>query len=214
MRRILIPSVGLAMFCAMSSSAQVKAMIQNVPEIPLTSVPTFVKTPASDILGQSVGPATNSKGHVFVFHRSANTRLCEYDANGNFLKEMGVGYCRFEFAHSVRVDKNDDIWTVDEGANMVTKFSPDGRVLVVIGSKPPTVAGASAYPVGRPERHSLPPRGCRLGPAGEYLCLRRLRQQPTREVRQEWSLHVRHSWHHNVDIDKQAPDAYRLESVE
>src|SRR5579884_1586076 len=98
MRRILIPSIGLAMFCAASSFAQMKASIQNVPEIPFTSVPNFLKTPASGILGESVAVATNSKGHVFVFHRSANTRLFEYDANGNFLKEIGVGYYGFEFA--------------------------------------------------------------------------------------------------------------------
>jgi sugar lactone lactonase YvrE len=148
MKRILIPSIGLAMFCAAPSIAQMKATIQNVPEIPFTPVPNFLKTPASDILGESVAVATNSKGHVFVYHRSANTRLFEYDANGNFLKEIGVGYYGFEFAHSVRVDKDDNIWTVDEGSNMITKFSPDGRVLMVIGSKPPAVAGATAYPVG------------------------------------------------------------------
>jgi sugar lactone lactonase YvrE len=48
----------------------------------------------------------------------------------------------------VRVDKDDNIWTVDEGTNMITKFSPDGRVLMVLGSRPPAVAGAVAYPAG------------------------------------------------------------------
>ncbi len=42
-------------------------------------------------------------------------------------KEIGKGYYGFEFAHSVRVDPQDNIWTVDEGTNMVTKFSPEGR---------------------------------------------------------------------------------------
>ena len=86
--------------------------------------------------------ATNSKGHIFVYHRSANTRLFEFDQNGNFVKEIGSGYYGFEFAHSVRVDKDDNIWTVDEGTNMITKFSPDGKVLMVLGRRPPAVAGA------------------------------------------------------------------------
>ena len=70
-------------------------------------------------------------------HRSANTRLFEFDQNGNFLKEIGKGYYGFEFAHSVRVDPQDNIWTVDEGTNMVTKFSPEGKVLMVLGRRPP-----------------------------------------------------------------------------
>jgi len=136
------------LLCVGPALAQQKAKAQNVPEIPYTSVPNFLKLPAGEYLGESVGVATNSKGHVFVFHRSANTRLFEFDENGNFLKEIGKGYYGFEFAHSVRVDAQDNIWTVDEGTNMVTKFSPDGKVLMVLGRRPPAVEGAVATPAG------------------------------------------------------------------
>jgi len=128
--------------------AQQKAKAQNVPEIPYTSVPNFLKLPPGEYLGESVAVATNSKGHIFVYHRSANTRLFEFDENGNFLKEIGKGYYGFEFAHSVRVDAQDNIWTVDEGTNMVTKFSPEGKVLMAIGRRPPPVEGAVTSPAG------------------------------------------------------------------
>ena len=39
-------------------------------------------------------------------------------------------------AHGVRVDAQDNIWTVDEGTNMVVKFSPEGRVLMTMGRRP------------------------------------------------------------------------------
>jgi len=39
----------------------------------------------------------------------------------------------------VRVDKDDNIWTVDEGSNMVIKFNPAGRVVMVIGRRPDPV---------------------------------------------------------------------------
>src|SRR5579859_7470728 len=94
----------LLSLAAGSALAQQKAKAQNVPEIPYTSVPNFLKLPPGEYLGESVGVATNSKGHVFVYHRSANTRLFEFDENGNFVKEIGKGYYGFEFAHSVRVD--------------------------------------------------------------------------------------------------------------
>src|SRR5215468_9429659 len=124
--------------------AQQKAKAQNVAEIPFTSVPNFLKLPPGEYLGESVAVANNSKGHVFVYHRSANTRLFEFDENGNFLKEIGKGYYGFEFAHSVRVDAQDNIWTVDEGTNTVTKFSPEGKFLMVLGRRPPAVEGAVA----------------------------------------------------------------------
>src|ERR1700741_16225 len=137
--------------------AQQKAKAQNVSEIPFTSVPNFLKLPPGEYFGEAVAVATNSKGHIFVYHRSANTRLFEFDQNGNFLKEIGKGYYGFEFAHSVRVDPQDNIWTVDEGTNMVTKFSPEGKVLMVLGRRPPAVAGVVATPTGpnQPSQKSL-----------------------------------------------------------
>src|SRR6266567_1583538 len=133
MKRILMSSAALAVLIAGPASAQRKATIENVHEIPFTTAANFLKLPPGEYLGESVAVATNSKGHVFVYHRSATTRLFEFDQAGNFLKEIGGGYYGFEFAHSVRVDKDDNIWTVDEGTNMVTKFSPDGKVLMVLG---------------------------------------------------------------------------------
>jgi hypothetical protein len=128
--------------------AQVKAKAQNVPEIPYESVPNFLKLPAGLYLGEAVAVATNSKGHVFVYHRSANTRLFEFDQNGNYLREIGEGLYGFEFAHSVRVDPEDNIWAVDEGTNMVIKFNPAGRVVMVLGRRAEAVAGAVATPTG------------------------------------------------------------------
>src|ERR1700680_740949 len=148
MKRILTSSVALAVLFAAHGFAQRKASIENVPEIPYTSVPNFLKLPPGEYLGESVAVATNSKGHVFVFHRSANTRLFEFDENGNFLKEIGKGYYGFEFAHSVRVDHEDNIWTVDEGTDMVTKFSPEGKVLMVLGRRRPAIEGVVATPTG------------------------------------------------------------------
>src|SRR5580693_8265960 len=136
------------MLCALPAFAQQKATAQNVPEIQYTSVPNFLKVPAGETLGESVGVATNSKGHVFVYHRSANTRLFEFDKNGVFVREIGKGYYGFEFAHSVRVDAQDNIWTVDEGTNLVTKFSPEGKVLMVLGRRPPAVDGPVVFPAG------------------------------------------------------------------
>src|SRR5437773_9653762 len=141
MTRHLLSPFAAILLLAGSASAQQKATIMGVPEIPFTSVPNFLKLPAGESLGEAVAVATNSKGNIFVYHRRDTTRLFEFDKGGNFIKEIGKGYYGFEFAHSVRVDKDDNIWTVDEGTNLVSKFSPDGKVLMVIGRRPPAVDG-------------------------------------------------------------------------
>src|SRR5476649_1876504 len=148
MQRILTPSLALAVLAAAPAFAQRKATIENVPEISYSSVPNLLKVRPGEYLGEAVAVATNSKGHIFVYHRSANTRLFEFDQAGNFAREIGSGYYGFEFAHSVRVDKDDNIWTVDEGTNLVTKFSPQGKVLMVIGRRPPAVDGPVIAPAG------------------------------------------------------------------
>jgi len=158
---MLTASVALTVLGVWPGFAQRKATIQNVPEIPFSSVPNFLKLPPGEHLGEAVAVATNSKGHVFVFHRSNNNRLFEFDQTGKFVKEIGSGFLGFEFAHSVRVDKDDNIWTVDEGSNMVTKFSPEGRVLMVLGRRPLAVMGMLPAPPPGPSRPAQKYEFCR-----------------------------------------------------
>jgi sugar lactone lactonase YvrE len=123
-----------------------RAKARNVPEIPFDSVPDFLKMPPNLYLGEGIGVATNSKGHIFVYTRSQATRLFEFDQKGNYVREIGEGLYGFAFAHAVRVDPQDNIWAVDEGTNMVIKFNPEGRVLMVLGRRPEPVDAAPATP--------------------------------------------------------------------
>jgi len=142
MRRTLTLCI-VVLLGAVQLPAQNKAKAENVPVIPHTSVPNFFKLPPDLYFGEGIGIATNSKGNVFVYHRSGDTRLFEFDSNGNFVKEWGIGVYGLEFAHQVRVDAQDNVWIVDEGTNMVIKFNPQGRVVMVLGRRPEPVAGAT-----------------------------------------------------------------------
>jgi DNA-binding beta-propeller fold protein YncE len=113
--------------------------------------------PDNIVMGEAVGVATNSKGHIFVytrdgllaytvgssrqFGRGAAARLYEFDEKGNFVREIGKGIYAEAFAHTVRVDPQDNVWIVDEGSNMIVKFSPEGKVLMTLGRKPEDFAG-------------------------------------------------------------------------
>jgi len=135
-----------------------KAKAQNVPEIRYEVVPNFFKLPPELYFGESVGVATNSKSHYFVFDRGHETRLFEFDQNGAFVRFIGDGLYGFVFAHVVRVDPQDNIWAVDEGSNMIIKFNPQGRVEMLMGRKP--------------EAHGIPaspPPGAPVPPAQPYV---------------------------------------------
>jgi hypothetical protein len=115
--------------------AQTKALATNVAVIPHEAVPNFFKNPAGIYTGENMGISTNSKGNIYIYHRAGETRLFEYSAQGQFIREIGRGVYSAAFAHSVRVDAQDNIWTVDEGTDMITKFSPEGKVLMTIGRR-------------------------------------------------------------------------------
>src|SRR5215470_10717648 len=115
-----------------------------VPEIPYRSVPDFPKLPADLYLGEVVGVAVNSKGHIYVLSRgntsgpayaAAATQLLEFDAKGNFVGEIGHNLYAWSFAHSVKIDPQDNVWVTDKGSDMVIKFDPEGHVLMVFGRK-------------------------------------------------------------------------------
>jgi NHL repeat len=152
---VVLAPVVITLLAALPGFAQTKAKAENVPEIPFTSVPNFFKLPPDLYFGEGIGIATNSKGHVFVYTRSGDTRLFEFDQNGNYVRELGQGLYGLEFAHTVRVDREDNIWTVDEGTNMVIKFNPEGRVVMVLGRRPEPVAGPfdSTLPPAPPEKY-------------------------------------------------------------
>ena len=123
-----------------------KADKASIPEIAYDSVPNFLKLPSGLYLGEGIGVATNSKGHIFVYTRSQLTRLFEFDQRGVFVREIGEGLYGFVFAHAVRVDPQDNIWAVDEGSNMVIKFNPEGRVMMVLGHRPDMLDGVPVTP--------------------------------------------------------------------
>jgi DNA-binding beta-propeller fold protein YncE len=126
MRLYLLAAVNFLVFT--SAHAQMAA----VPELPYRAVSDFFKLPNDWHPGEVSGVALNSKGHIFVFQR-ARPMLSEFNASGNFIREIGAGL--FAHPHGLRIDSDDNIWTTDDGDHLVLKLSPEGRVLLVLGRR-------------------------------------------------------------------------------
>jgi DNA-binding beta-propeller fold protein YncE len=160
-------TVTVAMLGAVLSAAWLtgRAATHSVPpEIPFDSVPDFFKMPPDLYFGEVAGIAVNSHHHIFVFTRGNSTgpaygaaaaQLLEFDPNGNFLREIGHDLYAWSFAHSVRIDPQDNIWTADKGSDVVVKFTPAGRVSMVFGRKA-EASDENAHPLAHPHP-PLPP---------------------------------------------------------
>lgn len=153
MKRALI---GLLLLAAPPALAQ-----QNVPNIAFDSVANPVRLPHNMYFGEVSGVALNSKGHIFVLSRgnttgpayaAAATQLLEFDAKGSFIGEMGKNLYAWSFGHTVKVDPQDNVWVTDKGSDMVIKFDPEGRVVMVFGRKQEASDEGTA-----PLKHPKPP---------------------------------------------------------
>jgi hypothetical protein len=159
MKRILRFAAGTAaMAFGISLAAQT-----SVPEIAFDSNADLFKMPPNTFLGEVAGVATNSKGNIFVYNRTgdpyatlgesrtfyhAGSRLFKFAANGNFVRELGQDLYGFNAAQGLRVDPQDNIWTIDAGANQIVKFDANGSVQLVLGRKPETIGVRPAAPRG------------------------------------------------------------------
>lgn len=136
----------------------------GVAEIAFTTNADLLQTPNDVFVGEVAGVGANSKGQIFVYTRTGHpyatlgdnrtfshggSKLFQFDANGKFVRELGQDVYGFNAAIGLRVDPQDNVWTIDVAANQVVKFDPEGRVALVLGRKPETIAvRVAARPAG------------------------------------------------------------------
>jgi len=63
-------------------------------------------------------------------HSFSNSRL-----RGRYLREIGKNLYAWSYAHAVKVDKDDNVWAIDKGSDVIVRFNPAGRVTMVFGRK-------------------------------------------------------------------------------
>lgn len=128
----------------------------------------FFKIPAGMNVGSTSSVAVDSKGNIWIVGRcganscsiSAQAPVMQFDAQGNFKQAFGAGL--FNFPHGLFIDARDNLWVVDERVEggkggTVTKFSPDGKVLMTLGK--PGVAGGSPDTFAEPNAVLVAPNG-------------------------------------------------------
>ena len=100
-----------------------------------------------DAWGQTIGLDMDGDGNLWVFHRCFSTSCNEgrenvtpvlkYDPSGRLLESWGEGM--FIWPHGFFLDADGNVWTTDARGedgkgHQVFKFTPDGRLLMTLGT--------------------------------------------------------------------------------
>ena len=98
--------------------------------------------------------ATDSRDRVFVFNRGEHPVMV-FDPDGTFITAWGEGV--FARPHGITIGPDDAVYCTDDLDHTVRKFTPDGRLLLTLGtSGTPGDTGATGIDY-RTIRHAGPP---------------------------------------------------------
>jgi DNA-binding beta-propeller fold protein YncE len=112
---------------------------------PLTTAPTIVgqngfqyrvhvgweQLPAGWTFVEVAGVATDAAGNVFVFNRGEHPMIV-FDRAGRFLRSWGEGV--FVRPHGLTIGPDDAVYCVDDSGHTVRKFTPEGQLLLTLGT--------------------------------------------------------------------------------
>ncbi len=103
---------------------------------------------------EATAVAVDSRDRVFVFGRCPH-RVLIFDRDGNFVSTWGEGV--FARAHGITIGPDDSVYCTDDLDHTVRKFTPDGRLLMTLGtSGKPSDTGSTSIDY-RTIRYAGPP---------------------------------------------------------
>ncbi len=128
----------------------------------------WAKLPPGWTWTEVAGVATDSKDRVFVFNRGDHPVIV-FDRDGSFITSWGEGV--FTRPHGIFVGPDDSVYCTDDAGHNVRKFTPDGTLLLTLGTPGrPSDTGASSVDYRTILRAGPPfhyPTNVALSPAGD-----------------------------------------------
>lgn len=114
----------------------------------------WAKVPAGWSFLEAVDVAVDGKDRVYVFSRGEHP-LTVFDHEGNFLNSWGEGL--FKRPHGITISPDGSIYCVDDGDHAVRKFTPEGKLLMTLGSPGKASPFQEGRPFNRPTKVAIDP---------------------------------------------------------
>lgn len=125
----------VVMCAAMTLHAQAPQGAAPIPTLPFHLVENFFHYPAYSVMGRLSGVAVAPDGTILALNRGYHPVL-EFKADGTFIRSWGEGSRMFEGAHTLRFDRQGDLWYMDAADNMIFHFDKEGRTVGTLGTNP------------------------------------------------------------------------------
>src|SRR5438067_436731 len=110
---------------------------------------SWQKLPDGMKLTETPGVAVNSQGQVYAITRNTENPVMVFDADGNFLFSFGEGVFS-QRTHGILIGPDDSVFCADDGTHTITKFTPDGRLLLTLGTPNQPAQKWGGKPFNRP----------------------------------------------------------------
>ena len=117
-------------------------------------VPSWPARPKDLTWGAVAGIAISPSDQIWTFNRGA-VPVQVYTADGELVRSWGQG--QFREPHQVRIDRKGFVWLVDSGLHVVKKFTPEGKLLLTLGT--PGEPGEDSTHLNRPTDVAVAPGG-------------------------------------------------------
>ena len=147
---MLTKLLGLTLFClsgwaqsadtaALDAQATaLKALVQQSRRLGLERTVFKIQAPGARWeIGYPSSVAMDSNGAIYVLQRGEKADpVLVLNREGRIVRSWGKGM--FKIPHSIRIDAQGNIWTVDSSSSMVMKFTPEGNKLmeIAVGEQP------------------------------------------------------------------------------
>ena len=92
----------------------------------------WAKLPEGESFLDVCGLATDSQDRVYILNRSPHP-IMVFDREGSLLNSWGEGL--FKRAHGSCIGSDGSIYCTDDGHHSVSKFTPEGELLLTLGNK-------------------------------------------------------------------------------
>jgi hypothetical protein len=142
----LIP---IALLCfsihAQDAAVQLRTLLRDTPRLVVEEVPLAARMANAASLGTVSSVAADANGVIYVLQRGDKADpVITVNREGRVRRSWGKGM--YTVPHSVRVDPDGNIWTVDAGSSVLLKFTPEGKKLQEISVGEVAVGKDCAFP--------------------------------------------------------------------
>jgi len=135
----------------------------------------WAKLPEGESFLDVCGLAVDSQDRVYILNRSAHPVMV-FNREGNLLTTWGEGF--FKRAHGSCIGPDGSVYCTDDGHHIVSKFTPQGKLLMTLGNKDQPSDTGFVHTPGMTMTACLPtikrggtpfnrPTGVAISPSGE-----------------------------------------------